>query len=129
MKKWLIVILIVVIGGVAGYLYVFHKPHRDVQSEEASVALNAKELLDAYTANTSEANTLYLDKVASIKGIITEVDENHLILEPGVYCTMVEGFDGANLNNGDKVVVKGRIVSFDELFSEVRVDNAAVVTQ
>lgn len=133
-RKRTVGIVLLIVGvtiaiGVGVVSYMWNKPHRDVQAEEASVELSAQALVEAYTKDQQQANTLYIDKVVAIKGIITEVDENHLTLEPGVYCTMQEGFNGAGLTAGHKVLVKGRVVSFDELFGEVRIDNAAIVVQ
>ncbi len=129
MKKWLIIFILLIGVALAGYFYVFHKPHRNVQAEEASVHLRARELFDAYKQEVSAANAQYLDQVVEIRGAITELDDNHLILEPGIYCQMAEGFAPSGLTEGGEVTVKGRVVSFDELFEEVRVDQASLVLQ
>lgn len=129
MKKVLVAIVIIIGIALAGYFYVFHKPHRDVQSEEASVKMNATQLLTAFTDDLNAANELYVNQTTEVKGIISEVNESQLVLEPGIICAMQEGFDASAFYPGLKVIVKGRVISYDDLMSEVRVDNAAVVSQ
>jgi hypothetical protein len=129
LARVLILIGVSIAVGVGVTLYLWNKPHRDIQAEEVSVAITAQALLDAYTADQEAANTKFLDQVVEVKGVINEVDENHITLDPGIYCTMEEGFNGAGFTAGQRIAIKGRVVSFDELFGEVRVDKAAVVGQ
>jgi hypothetical protein len=129
MKKVLIAVLILGALALGGYFYVFHKPHRDVQAEEASIELNSAELLSSFENDMAAANEKFLEKTIAVKGLIQEVQGNMLILEPGVICNMVEGFDAGAAKPGNKVIVKGRVISFDELLEEVRLDNAAITTQ
>lgn len=114
MKKYIIVIavLIVVAAGIAYRMY--NKPHRDPASESA-IEINATELFRAYENNEAEANTLYLDKVLAVSGNVAEVTTNQegmtvIILETespmfGVSCTM----ESATLTAkpGDRIIIKG----------------------
>ncbi len=127
MKKVLIAVLVILGIALAGYFYVFHKPHRDVQSEEATVNIAADHLLKEFTENLETAQTLYLEQTTEVKGIVSEVSEKQIILEPGIICAMADDFDASNYKSGLKVIVKGRVISYDDLMGEVRIDNAAVI--
>jgi len=77
MKKLIpIIILIVAIIGGAVVYFVYNKPHRDIASEDAAFSLTADELFDAFEADESAANALYLDKVVEVTGEVAEVTEN-----------------------------------------------------
>jgi len=79
MKKWLKIVLIIVVIGVvaAGGLiaYVYLKPHRDV-SKEQGVQLSAQKIFDAFKTNEADANTKYLDKAIEMTGEVSDVTTN-----------------------------------------------------
>lgn len=125
-KTILIIVVILVLGGIGAYFYVFHKPHRDMANESAALKINAPELVDAYQHSQQEANITYLDKVVAVQGVVMEKGDHHLKLEGGVYCEMHADADISGVQEGDDVLLKGRIVGYDDLFSEVRMDNVVM---
>ncbi len=127
MKKLLWILIIVIIGGVAAYFYVFHKPHRDVAGEDASYELKANELVSQYQNDQVAADNLYLDQVVAVRGKAVEVEKDHIKLENGVYGTLLKTDALPDVQVGDEVVIKGRIVGYDDLFGEVRLDNVQVL--
>lgn len=122
MKKLIWILVILMIGAVAAYFYVFHKPHRDVAGEEAAYVITDDELVQQYLDDEKAANSLYLDQVVAVKGEITEVDGTHIKLSNGVYANLLNDVETASLQTGEMVVLKGRVVGFDALFEEVRLD-------
>jgi flagellar basal body-associated protein FliL len=79
MKKWVKVLLIIVVIGILGaagvVYYVYNRPHRDV-TKEKGVQLSAQALYDAFRTNETEANKLYLDKAVEMTGEVAEVSTN-----------------------------------------------------
>jgi len=125
MRKLIWILLAIVIVGAAIYFYVFHKPHRDLAGEEAAASLSAEELHTAFTSNASEAQVSYLDKVVEVEGQFTELSDSIAVLYPGIACTMIKP---ENLpQTGTEVSVKGRVVGYDDLFEEVKLDYCTVV--
>ena len=61
---------LVLAGGIA--LYVYNKPHRDVASEKPAHTLTANELFDAYEADETAANEIYLDNTVQVTGTAAE---------------------------------------------------------
>lgn len=76
MKKLVPIALVAVLLAAALAYYLYHKPHRDIASEAAAFSLSADALFDAYEADETAANALYLDKVVQITGEVAEVTEN-----------------------------------------------------
>ncbi len=127
MKKFLWILLVAAIVAVAVYLYVFHKPHRDIVGEDASQTLTAQEIGKQYADNQQNANAIYLDQVLEVRGVAISLKNNAITLEGGVFCNPAEEGEFEGIQEGDEVKVKGRVVSFDELFGEVRMDNCTLV--
>jgi hypothetical protein len=122
MKRLLIIIAILVIGAFLAYLYVFHKPHRDVTSEDAKHEIESAAIIEDYERSVDSANAIYLDHTILVIGEVTEVDSTSIILAPGIYCHFHKDESTAGIAPGDRVEVKGRVVGYDDLFGELRMD-------
>ncbi|WP_421754300.1 OB-fold protein [Croceimicrobium sp.] len=122
MKKLLLPLLIVAALAIAAYWYVFHKPHRDLIHENAAFSLSATHLMNDFQKDRSLADSLYIDQIISLKGVVKELQEAALILEPGIYGSLDSTASMPALKVGDSVQIRGRVLSYDELFEEVKLD-------
>lgn len=122
MKKILPILLIIILIAGAAYWYVFHKPHRDLQNEDTAYSLSAVALVQEFSSDQSLADSLYVDQLIALKGIISELEDRALILDPGVYCSLDSTTTMPDLKVGDSVAIRGRVLSYDELFEEVKMD-------
>lgn len=113
--RWimLLVLLTVITGGFVGYR-MYNKPHRNVAHIKA-VAVTANSLVTDYETNEAHADSIYLDKVLEVGGIIAEITKNQkgesiIALEGSgtgtVRCTM-EGSVKHDVKTGDSVNIKG----------------------
>ncbi len=118
MKKGRIILLIILAGALIGAgvgMYMWNKPHEqieDVKGMEVSVA----ELTTAFSENETAANEKYLNQVLTVKGTVTETEQNQdgglVIILAGddpmatVQCTMRD--KDVKVNTGDVVTVKGK---------------------
>ena len=128
MKKVGIAILVlVIIGGAIGF-YLYNKPHRDYQEEEPAYTLNANELAISYAEDQTQANALYLDQVLVVEGVIIEKQEKGLIIEPNIFVTVSDTSFLRKVQEGDEIGIKGRVLGYDELLEEVKIDNATGVS-
>jgi predicted negative regulator of RcsB-dependent stress response len=123
-KKLLIVLVILVVCGFAGYKYIY-KDHRDVSSEDASFKITLADLKADFEKNDSVANTKYLDKAIAIYGEVTSLDleTNEIIVDSNLSAT-IKG--KVNVKKGDKVTVKGRFIGYDDLLEEYKMDNCVI---
>jgi len=119
MKKLILAVILIaaIIGGTVAYR-TYHKPHRDIASEDAAFSLTADALFDAFEADETTANALYLDKVVEVTGEVAEVTENSAgqavititaenAMLGGVIATMEEA-GTVNISEGETVTVKCR---------------------
>lgn len=127
MKKLIYLILVaLLIGGSIG-LYLYNKPARDPGTEDAVAQITAVDLGSAYTTDATKASEMYLDQVVEITGAITDQDAEGVVLDGAVYCKMQSGLD--KLEVGEQASIKGRVVGYDDLFGQVRLDFAQTADQ
>jgi hypothetical protein len=124
-KKGIALLVVVLLGGLLwlyfGYLY---KDARNVSSEDAAFAVRAEQLAADYTGNAATADAKYLNKTIEVQGVITEVSDSVVTINKNIFCAFDKLPAGAMPNA--KVTIKGRCIGYDELFSEVKLDQCSI---
>jgi hypothetical protein len=130
-KVFLIVALIIILGGTAVAYFMWNKPMRSVENEEG-IAITASQLIKEYQLNEAGANKKYLDKTIEVTGNVSEVKNNQdgkatIMLttdDPftGVLCTLKES--PGSISTGSSVVIKGICSG---MLTDVRLREAVVV--
>lgn len=114
MKKAIITIAVLLLVAVIAVFFITNRPTRKVDDEQG-IAINARSLFQAFSANEAGANQTYLNKAIAVNGVISVADTNQegipfVVLQTddmmsGVMCTMREKqFPG---KVGDSVNLKG----------------------
>lgn len=124
-KKIAIVILLISIGIVAGYNYVMYGGARDITSEKTDFTVTSKSIVDEFTLNVDVANKKYLEKAVAIDGVITSVKGLEIILDKSIICNLK--VQDNTIKEGQKLTVKGRIVGFDDLMGELKLDQCFTI--
>ena len=136
MKKFLKVVLylfiIGVVCGIGVYIYVFHKPHRNLANEKPAFTLSASDLLKQFSASEDSTYKLYGDKALQVNGKINDVAKKGsditFILEDattGVSCSFDSAYCVTNaakiekFKSGDEVTLKGKCDGFDPIMGVV----------
>jgi len=123
----LIVILVIIAAGAfIGYSYIY-KDVRNISSEEASFKVPASKLISEYTGNQQKADSAYLNKTVEITGKVTQVTDSVLTVDSQVFCGFDVKPDAGSVNKN--VTIKGRVIGFDELFGEVKLDQCTITTK
>jgi tRNA(Ile2) C34 agmatinyltransferase TiaS len=137
---------IAVIAGLSVGLYVFFKPHRNVQKEKAFATISAKELTKAYTTDAKKANELYLSadgnsKVLVVTGVISKISTNQageqvvLLMDDGehvgVQATFLKTEEStiSKLKTGDQVAIKGAITAGNSYDADFDLYEHAILTK
>ena len=115
------VVLLAVLWLYKGYLY---KDARNISDETPAVTIKAADLVQQYNSDQQKANTTFLNKTIEITGAITQVADSVVTIDGAVICS----FDGKPnaFANAKTVTVKGRCIGYDELFSEVKLDQCTL---
>jgi len=123
MRKWIILLILVVIGIIA-YNYIFHE-HRDIKSEPVEFVLTSTDLANEFAINPSASERKYLNKTIEVNGNISELNAFDLTLDDNVFCQFNSKIE-VKLNN---VTIKGRFIGYDTLLEQVKLDQCSIITK
>lgn len=123
MKKITIIIVILLVLCFFGYKYVYHS-HKDIENANSDFSISVTQLISEYATNETEANTKYLDKVISVKGKVTQVDQATKTIVIDEKATLIFN-EFKNVQVGESVTVKGRFLGYDELLEEIKLDQCS----
>jgi hypothetical protein len=113
LNPWLILGLLLLSVLAMGTWYIFFKPGRSIEQEQA-ITVRSTDIYNAFLHNEKSANALYLDKALTVTGKISDVKTNQqgqqvIILETedpifGVVCTMAKP---VGISKGKDISIKG----------------------
>lgn len=137
MKKKLIRIAIILItvalfSATGTYIYVFHKPHRNIAKEKPAFIMDANTLLADFSSDETTSYEKYGNKVLQISGEVVDIS----ISEKGASITLVDemegiscSFDSTEVANskavfnhigiGNNLVLKGQCDGYDMIMGVV----------
>lgn len=124
MRKWVVLLVLIILGGIVTYNYIFHK-HRDIKNEQAEFVLNSEDLANEFQVNPSSSEKKYLDKTIEVHGTITEQNDYDLTLDDKVFCQ----FNSKISIGSKKVHIKGRFIGYDDLLEQVKLDQCSILTK
>lgn len=131
-KIFLIITAIGVLTVFTIVVYLFNKPHRDIENEVPAYSMTAEALFNIYSFDKEMSNNRYADKVIQINGKIAEIlIENQqicIILYDdinSVDCMLHKDLTNSNsfvvsdLKPGDNITIKGKCDGFDMIMGVV----------
>ena len=96
MKRKIIlgILLLMVVGGIVGYMIVF-KSRADIVQDKPDVAVNFKDLIAAFDSDTASAAKRYIEKVVEVTGPVKRIDTSGAVVlgEEGSLSEVVVGLD------------------------------------
>jgi hypothetical protein len=126
MKFLVTTVIVLVIGFFAVRYYVYHGGERDIQAEDTAFTVTSEAIVTEFTTNAEAANKKYLEKPVAVSGTVTSVKATEVILDNAVNCNFLTA---APIKKDQKVTIKGRVVGYDDLLEEVKLDQCNLSTQ
>ena len=117
-------IAIILIGSFA-YNYVMYGGSRNLTSEKTNFTVTSTSITSEFITNTEKANKKYLEKAVAIKGKITASNGNEVILNEVIICSFKN--QDLSIKKEQIVTVKGRIVGYDDLMNELKLDQCFII--
>jgi len=124
-KIFLIVIVLVIIGGYLGYNYVFKGP-RDVKNESVAFTTTALQLKADFTSSQNIANAKYIGKTIIVSGKVTEKNKESITLDDAVICVLSATEKSNTIVNNSTVKIKGKVDGYDDLFEQVKLTESSI---
>lgn len=108
-------------------VYEYSRPASDRTMESSAVTLSAHELHSGFLGGDSLQSEQWLNQIVEVTGEVQSAEGATVMLVPGVVCRFEESPDRSQCLEGSEVTLKGRVLGFDDLFNEVRMDFCLVV--
>jgi hypothetical protein len=123
MKKIILFIALAFILILIGYTYVY-KADRNISEEQPKFTIASALLKQELNANQVNVINKYLNETVEISGIATQIEMNTIILDNFVSAQLDTLHTSINI--GDALIVKGRVIGYDELLEELKLDQCTV---
>ncbi|MBR9846319.1 MAG: hypothetical protein GYB35_09530 [Algicola sp.] len=124
MRKRISILIVLVIALIIGYSYI-NQSHRDIENENAEYNLDAIDIASNFSENARLAETKYQNTTIEVRGNITEVSSNSITLDDKVFCQFTKAIE-TTLKNNTTVKIKGRVIGYDDLLEQVKLDQCSI---
>lgn len=123
-KKNKVIILILVLLAFIGYsAYNYtYKAHKTIDELDLKFSGTSEDFLEEIKTNTAE----WQDVVIELNGTITTIDEKGITLNNSIYCQLEKPTLIPTLKIEKKVTIKGRMIGYDDLLEEVKLDKTII---
>lgn len=126
MKKRLLIVFITILALLCGaYLFIMYGGKRNLESEKSFFTVTSIELFREYNLDIDASNKKYLEKAISVSGKIISVKNKEIILQNSIVCNLKNA--DASLKKNQHVVIKGRVVGYDDLMEEIKLDQCLII--
>ena len=110
--------------GFSVFNYVFHGGARDLATEDAAFTVTSKNITAEFAANVPSATKKYSDKAIAVSGIVTSVTDSIVTIDNTIICNFKT--PDTTIKNEQAITVKGRLVGFDDLMGELKLDQCTI---
>jgi hypothetical protein len=125
--KWGLIVGAVGLLGAGMVWQQLNKPHRDYTGEQPVLFTVPADLLADFQRDPVQSNADYLNEVVQVLGVLSVADSVGFSMEGGVIGNWSKPGQPAEAKVGALVQLKGRVLSYDDLFIEVRMDEVVLV--
>ena len=119
-----VIFIVALIIGFSVFNYVFYGGARDLATEDAVFTVTSKNITAEFTANIPAATKKYSDKAIAISGIVTAIADSIVTIDNTIICNFKT--PDTTLKNEQAITIKGRLVGFDDLMGELKLDQCSI---
>ncbi|WP_269223702.1 hypothetical protein [Flavobacterium sp. IMCC34518] len=124
-KIILLSLLALVLLGFTSYNYVMHGGARDLASEDTAYSVSSKSIIEEFVSNIETSNTKYLEKPIAISGTITAITGREVIIDNSIICNLKN--PDISITKNQNVTIKGRVIGYDDLMLELKLDQCFII--
>lgn len=114
----------VLLIGILVFNYVFHGGARNLATEKAAYTVTSKSIINEFTSNIPLTTQKYSNKAIVISGLATSVSDSIVIIDDLIICNFTTPIN--NIKKQQTISIKGRLVGFDELMGELKLDECSI---
>lgn len=124
MRKRIIVFIVILTVAIISYMYIY-QDHRNIKNEVAQYQLTSNEIASQFSENNKNTKTNYLNTTIEVTGKISENDSNSITLDDKVFCQFNKTIKRTVVYDS-KIKIKGRIIGYDDLLQQVKLDQCSI---
>lgn len=123
LRKLIILITLIVIAFFV-YQYIY-QDHRDINTEKPEFTLSSDDLILQFSKNTSEAEAKFLNKTIEVSGLVSEVNNQNLVISNTIFCQFSNPITSP-IDINTPINIKGRCIGYDDLLEEIKLDQCTI---
>lgn len=124
LRKLIILITLIIIAFFV-YQYIY-QDHRDINTEKPEFTLSSDDLILQFSKNASEAETKFLNKTIEVSGLVSEVNDQNLVISNTIFCQFLNPITSP-ININTPINIKGRCIGYDDLLEEIKLDQCTII--
>lgn len=125
MKKWITILIIIVLVAILGYNYIY-QDHRNIENETAEFTMSSSEIVQLFSEDVVSTEQKFLNKTIEVSGSISEINTNDITINDKVFCQFSDAIK-TTVREKFKVKIKGRVIGYDDLLEQVKLDQCTII--
>lgn len=126
MRKFLIFFVLLLLG-VLVYNYI-NKDHRIIATEQSVLVVSSANINNEFSKNPLDSKERYIDNTIEVFGLISEINSYDITLDNKVFCQFSNQIKDS-LKENIKVKIKGRVIGYDDLLEQVKLDQCTLILE
>ncbi|WP_299334408.1 hypothetical protein [uncultured Psychroserpens sp.] len=127
MRRRIIILVFLIIAVLFGYNYIY-QDHRDIESEVTKFEVTTEDIASSFSDNVTVAETTYLNTTIEVSGKVSEYNNNSITLDDKVFCQFIDNIKH-NIESNTEIKIKGRVIGYDDLLEQVKLDQCTIKKQ
>lgn len=107
------------------YNYIMHGGARNLTTEKTDFSVTSAFITSEFLGDIEAANKKYLENAVAITGKVTALNGKEVILDGNVICSFKN--QDLSIKKEQIVTVKGRVVGYDDLMGELKLDQCFII--
>lgn len=127
-KKWKIILFSALAIGLIGFVaynYIMFGGARNLSTEKTDFTVSSAAIMDEFRGDIESANKKYLEKAVAITGTVSNANRTEVVIDNTIICNLKN--EDSSVKKGQTVTVKGRLVGFDDLMGELKLDQCFII--
>lgn len=127
-KKWKIILFSAMAIGLIGFVaynYIMFGGARNLSTEKTDFTVSSAAIMDEFRGDIESANKKYLEKAVAITGTVSNANRTEVVIDNTIICSLKN--EDSSVKKGQTVTVKGRLVGFDDLMGELKLDQCFII--
>ncbi|MFM2368871.1 MAG: hypothetical protein RL619_1171 [Bacteroidota bacterium] len=118
-------LIVISLFGLLGYNYIMHGGERNLATEKTDFTVTSSRITSEFTKDIDASNKKYLEKAVAITGAITSMNATEVIIANSIICNLKT--HNSSIKKDQTVTVKGRVVGYDDLMGELKLDQCFII--